>query len=98
MYITGRNSDSTNCSDETDNELPLIEGLWDQILRKGISIDRNSKDTLQELKDSVLETSGSRLDLRHSKLDNGKGDSLGTRGMRDSSPSLWQADYTQRSQ
>jgi hypothetical protein len=44
----GRNSDSTNCDDEIDNDLPLIKELWDQISRKGISIGgyRNPEDTI----------------------------------------------------
>lgn len=85
MYITGRNSD-----DETDDDLPSIEELWDRISRKGISIGgyRNPKDTLQDLEDPVLDTSGSRLNLIQSKLDNGTGDSQGTRGMLNGSPLL----------
>jgi hypothetical protein len=39
LCITGRNSDPTNCDDETDDDLPSIEELWDQISRKG-DLDR----------------------------------------------------------
>jgi hypothetical protein len=29
LCITGRNSDPTNCDNETDDDLPLIKELWD---------------------------------------------------------------------
>jgi hypothetical protein len=92
MYITGLNSDPTSCDDETDDDC-------DQISRK-ISIGRywNPEDALQDLGDPILDTSGSRLNLIQSKLDGGIGDSQGTRGMRDGSPLLQQADHTQTSQ
>jgi hypothetical protein len=90
LCTLGRNSDLTNCDDETDDDLPSIEELWDRISRKGISIRgyRNPEDTLQDLEDPILDTSRSRLNLIHSKFDDSVGDDQGTRGMRDGSPSL----------
>jgi len=90
LCTSGRNSYPTNCDDETDDDLPSIEELWDRISRKGISIGgyQNPEDTLQDLEDPVLDTSRSRLNPIRSKLDNGAGDDQGTRGMRDGSPSL----------
>jgi hypothetical protein len=57
VYITGRNSDPTNCEDETDDDLPSIEELWDKISRKGISTGGywNPEDALQDLEDPVLD-------------------------------------------
>lgn len=90
MYITGRNGEPTTRDDETDDDLPSIEELWDQISRKGISTGgyRNPEDTLQDLQDPVLDTSGSGLNPIQSKLDNGTGDGQGTQGMYDGSLSL----------
>ena len=61
MYITGHNSDPTSCDDEIDNGTD--DDVW------------NPKDTPQDLKEPVLNTSRSRLNLKNSKLDNGIGDS-----------------------
>ncbi len=87
LCTSGRNCDPTNCDDETDDDLPSIEELWDP--RKGISIGgyRNPEDTFQD-EDSVLDTRGSRPNPVQSKLDDSVGDGQGTRGMRDSFPLL----------
>jgi hypothetical protein len=80
VCIAGRNNDPTDRDDETD-DLPLIEELRDQIYW-------NPEDTLQYLEEPALDTTGSRLSPIQSKLDDGAGDSQGTRGMRDGSPPL----------
>ena len=89
LCTSGRNCDPTNSDNETDDDLPSIEELWDRIPRKGISIGgyQNPKDTFQD-EDFVLDTRGSRLNPVHSKLDDSVGDGQGTRGMCDSSPLL----------
>jgi hypothetical protein len=88
--IAGRNNDSTNCDDEADDDLPSIEEILGLISHQGISTggDRNAEAALQDLDKPALDTSGSRIGPKQSRLDNGVGDSQGTRGMRDGSPSL----------
>lgn len=91
MY-TGRNNDPTSYDDKTDDEiddgtdddLPSIKELWDQISYKRISTGgyQNPDNTLQDLEDPVLDTSRSRLNPIQSKLDNTTSDSQGTRGMQ----------------
>jgi hypothetical protein len=90
VCIAGRNGDPINRDAETDDDLPSIKERWDQISSKGISTGGywNPEDTLQDLEDPVLDTSGSRLNSIHSKLDHGVGDGKGTRGIRDGPPSL----------
>ena len=87
LCTSGRNCDPTNCDDETDDDLPSIEELWDP--RMGISIGgyRNPEDTFQD-EDPILDTSGSYLNPAHSKLDDSVGNGQGTRGMCDNSPLL----------
>jgi hypothetical protein len=89
VRIAGCNNDS-NCNDEADDDLPLIEEILGLISRLGISMggDRNAEAALQDLDKPALDTSGSRICPKQSRLDNGAGDSQGTRGMHDSSPSL----------
>ena len=90
MGITGRNNDSTNRDDEADDDLPPIEEILGQISRQGISTggDQNARAALQDLDKPALDISGSRIGPKQSRLNNGAGDSQGTRGMRDGSPSL----------
>jgi len=85
--IAGR--DNTNCDDEADDDLPSIDELLAQISSKGISTAyQNSEATLQHLEGPPLNTSGSRLSPTQPTLDNGVGNSQGTRGTRVGSPSL----------
>jgi hypothetical protein len=88
--ITGRKNNSTNRDDEADDGLPPIEEILGQISRQGISTggDRNAKAALQDLDKPALDTSGSRIGPKQSRLDNGAGDSQGTQGMRGGSLSL----------
>jgi hypothetical protein len=88
--IAGRNNDSTNRDDEADDDLPSIEEILGLISHQGISTggDWNAEAALQDLDKPALDTSGSRIGPKQSRLDNGVGDSQGTRGMRDGSPSL----------
>jgi hypothetical protein len=88
--IAGCNKDSTNCDDEADDDLPLIVEILGLISHQGISTggDQNAEAALQDLDKPALDTSGSRIGPKQSRLDNGVGDSQGTRGMRDGSPSL----------
>jgi len=81
--IIGRKNDSTNCNDEADDNLPPIEEILGQISRQGISTggDWNADKP-------ALDTSGSRIGPKQSRLDNGAGDSQGTQGMHSSSLSL----------
>ena len=90
MGIAGRNNDSANCDDEADDDLPSIEEILGPISRQGISTggDRNAKATLQDLDKLALNTSGSRISPKQSRLGNGVGDSQGTQGMHGSSLSL----------
>ena len=90
MGIADRNNDSTNRNDEADDDLPSIEEILGPISRQGISTggDRNAKAAPQDLDKLALNTSGSRIGPKQSRLDNGAGDSQGTRGMRDGSLSL----------
>jgi hypothetical protein len=96
VCIAGR--DNTNCDDEAD--LLSIEELRGQISRQGISTGhRNSEDTLQYLEEPAPNTSGSRLSLTQLTLDDGAGNSQGTRGMRVGSLPLYikqSPDYTQK--
>jgi len=91
--IIGCNSNSTNCDNEADDDLPPIEEILGQISRRGISTggDWNAKAALQDLDKPALNTSGSRIGPKQSRLDNSAGDSQGTQGMRSGSLSLWQA-------
>jgi len=75
--IAGRNNDSTNCNDEADDDLPSIEEILGLILRQGISTggDWNAEAALQDLDKLALDTSGSRIGPKRSRLDNGAGDS-----------------------
>jgi hypothetical protein len=75
--ITGRKNDSTNRNSEADDNLLLIEEVLGQISRQGISIggDRNAKAALQDLDKPALNTSGSCISLKQSRLDNGVGNS-----------------------
>jgi hypothetical protein len=88
--ITDRKNDSTNRDDEADDDLPPIEEVLGQISRQGISTggDGNAKAALQDLDKPALDTSGSRIGPKQSRLDNGAGDSQGTQGMRSGSLSL----------
>jgi hypothetical protein len=88
--IVGRSNDSTNHDDDADNYLPSIEELLGPISRQGISTggDWNAEAALQDLDKPALDTSGSHLSPKQSRLDNGVGDSQGTQGMRDGSPLL----------
>jgi hypothetical protein len=88
--IAGRNNDSTNCDDEADDDLPSLEEILGLISRRGISTgrDRDAEAALQDLDKPALDTSGSCIGPKQSSLDNGAGDSQGTRGMRDGPPSL----------
>ncbi len=90
MGIAGRNNDSTNRDDEADDDLPSIEEILGLISHQGISTggDRNAEAALQDLDKPALDTSGSCTCPKQSRLDNGVGDSQGTRGMCDGSPSL----------
>ena len=81
MGITGCKNDSTNRDDEADDDLPPIEEVLGQISRRG-------KAALQDLDKPALDTSGSRIGPKQSRLDNGAGDSQGTQGMRGGSLSL----------
>jgi len=83
---------NTNCDDEADDDLPSIDEILAQISRKVISMAyQNSEDTLRHLEEPAPNTSGSRLSPTQSSLDDGVGNSQGTRGMPVGSPSLWQA-------
>jgi hypothetical protein len=88
--ITGCKNDSTNRDDEVDDDLPPIEEVLGQISRRGISTggDQNAKAALQDLDKPALDTSGSRISPKQSRVDNGAGDSQGTQGMRGGSLSL----------
>ena len=90
MGIAGRNNDSTNRDDEADDDLPSIEEILGLISHRGISTggDRNAEAALQHLNKPALDTSGSRIGPKQSRLDDGAGDGQGTRGMRDGSPPL----------
>jgi len=90
MGIAGRYNDSTNCDDEADDDLPSIEEILGPISHWGILTggDRNAEAALQDLDKPALDTGGSHVGPKQSRLDNGAGDSQGTRGMRDGSPSL----------
>ena len=90
MGIVGCNNDFTNCDDEADDDLPLLEEILDPISRQGILTggDRNAEAALQDLDKLALDTSGSRIGPKQSRLDNGVGDSQGTQGMRSGSLSL----------
>ena len=90
MGITGRKNDSTKHDDKADDNLPPIEEILDQISRRKISTggDQNTKTTLQNLDKPTLDTSGSCISPKQSRLNNGAGDSRGTQGMRSSSLSL----------
>ena len=90
MGIAGRNNDDTNRDDEADDYLPSIEEILGLISHRGISTggDQNAEAALQDLDKPALDTSGSLIGPKQSRLDNGAGDSQGTRGMRDGSPSL----------
>ena len=89
MGIAGRNNNS-NCNNEADDDLPPIKEILGQISRRGILTggDRNAKAALQDLNKPALNTSGSRISPKQSRLDNGAGDSQGTSSMRGSSLSL----------
>jgi hypothetical protein len=84
VRITGCKNDSTNRDDEVDDDLPPIEEILGQISRRGILTggDRNAKTALQDLDKPALDTSGSRIGPKQSRLDNSAGDSQGTQGMR----------------
>jgi hypothetical protein len=88
--IAGRNNDSTDCDDEADDDLPSIEEILGPISRPGISRggDWSAEAALQDIDKPAFDTSGSRIGPKQSRLDNGLGDSQGTRGMRDGSLSL----------
>jgi hypothetical protein len=88
--ITGRKNDSTNSDNEADDDLPPIEEMLGQISRREISTggDRSAKAALQDLDKPALNTSGSRIGPKQSRLDNCAGDSQGTQGMRGGSLSL----------
>ncbi len=90
MGIAGRNNDSTNRDDEADNDLLLIEEILGPIPHQRISTggDRNAEAALQDPNKLALDISGSRIGPKQSRLDNGAGNSQGTRGIRNSSPSL----------
>jgi hypothetical protein len=77
VYIAGRNNDPTKLDNKTDDDLPSIEKLRDQVSRKGISTGGywNPEDTLQYLEEPAVDTSKSRLSPTQSRLDNGAGDS-----------------------
>jgi hypothetical protein len=85
--IAGRNNDSTNYDDESDDGLPTIEEILGQISRRGILTggDQNAKAALQDLDKPALDISGNRIGPKQSRLDNGVGDSQGTQGRRISS-------------
>jgi hypothetical protein len=68
-----------------------VEQEFSSLVRDAIEAflwDRNAKAALQDLDKLALNTSGSRIGPKQSRLDNGAGDSQGARGMRDGSPSL----------
>jgi hypothetical protein len=90
MGIIGRNNNYTNHDDEVDDDLPSIEDILGLTSHQGISTGGygNAEAALQDLDKPALDTSGSCISPKQSKLDNGIGDSQGTRGMRDDSPSL----------
>ena len=90
MGIAGCNNDSTNRDDKADNNLLSIEEILGLISHQGISTgrDRNAEAALQDLDKPALDTSGSRISPKQSRLDNGVGDSQGTQGMQGSSLSL----------
>lgn len=88
LCITGYND--TDCDDEINNNLSLIDKLPAQISSEGISIGgyQNSEDTLQPLEDLALNTSRSRLSPKQPTLDDNGGNSQGTKGMYIGSPSI----------
>jgi hypothetical protein len=90
MGIAGRNNDSTNREDEINNDLPSIEEILGLISQQRISTggDRNAEAALQDLDKPALDTSGSCIGPKQLRLNNGVSDSQGTRGIRDSFPSL----------
>jgi hypothetical protein len=75
---------------KADDDLPLIEEILGPISRRGISTggDWNAEAVLQDLDKPALDTSGSCIGPKQSRLDNGVGNSRGTQGMRDSSSPL----------
>jgi hypothetical protein len=93
VCIAGRNNDLANRDDEVDDDLPSIDELLAKISSKGISTGgyQNSEDTLQHLEGPALNTGGSHLGPKQSRLDDGVGNSQGTRGMRPGSITAYQA-------
>jgi hypothetical protein len=83
--IAGRNNDSANCDDEADDVLPSIEEILGLNSQRAISTggDRNVEAALQDIDKLALDTSGNRIGPKQPRLDNGIGDSQGTRGLRD---------------
>jgi hypothetical protein len=78
--IAGRNNDSTNCDDQADDGLPSIEEILGPISHWGISMggDRNAEAALQDLDKPALDTGGSCISPKQSRLGNGAGNSQGT--------------------
>ncbi|TVY13031.1 hypothetical protein LARI1_G009055 [Lachnellula arida] len=77
--VGAQGRDNANRNDEADDDLPSIEEFWSQMSRQGIATGhQNSKDTLQHLEKSALDTNGSRPGPMQSRLDNGIGGSRGT--------------------
>lgn len=75
----GRYNDPANRDDEADDNLPSIDELL-AFSSKGISAAyQNSEDTLQHLEGPTLNTSGSLLDRKQPRSDDGVGNSQGTR-------------------
>ncbi|CZR65297.1 uncharacterized protein PAC_15197 [Phialocephala subalpina] len=77
--VGAQGRDHTNCDNEADGDLPSVDEPLAQISRRVISTAyQNSEDTLQHLEGPALDTSG-RLDRKQPRLDDGGGDSQGTR-------------------
>jgi len=82
---------SSNCDNEADGDLLLIDELLAYSRTDIPTIYQNSQDTLQHLEEPALNTSGSRLSPTQSRLDDGINGGQGTRGMRNRSPIALQA-------
>ena len=93
MGIAGCNHDLTNRDADADDDLPSIEEILGPLLCKEISAEgcQSSEHTLKHLEGPTLDMTGSRLRSMQSGLDDGVGDSQGTRGMGIGSSSIQQA-------
>jgi hypothetical protein len=77
MGIAARNNDCANRDDEADDDLRSIEEMMGPISRRGTSTggDQNAEAAMQDLDKPALDTCGSLIRPRESRLDNGAGDS-----------------------